>query len=53
MKPVRGGRPPRESRMSGVRAVIAGDFAQEMPSALMVVDLFMLKTRKAEMVMTV
>lgn len=53
MNPVRGGRPPRESSMRGARAAIAGDFVHEMPSALIVVDLLMLKMRKAEHVMRV
>lgn len=48
IKPVSGGSPPRERRINGVRDVIAGIFAQEEARVLMLVDLFSLKTRKAE-----
>lgn len=51
MNPASGGSPPRDSKISGVRAVIAGIFAQEEASVLMLVDLFVLKIRKAENVM--
>lgn len=53
MKPVRGGRPPRERRINGARAVMAGDFAQEILRVLIVVDLLVLKTRNAEAVIRV
>lgn len=47
-----GGRPPRDRRTKGAREVIAGVFAQEMASALILVDLFILKTRNVEDVIT-
>lgn len=50
--PVRGGRPPRESRISGVSEVRTGAFVHEMASMLMVVELFSLKAIKAENVIT-
>ena len=50
MKPVRGGRPPRDSRTRGARAVRAGVFVQEIARALTVVALFTLKIRNAERV---
>lgn len=50
MNPVRGGRPPRERRMRGVRVVRAGVFAQEVASALILVELLILRTKKAEAV---
>lgn len=53
MKPVRGGKPPKESRTRGVRAVSAGALAQEVAKAFKVVDLFNLKTRNVEIVMTI
>lgn len=48
MKPVRGGRPPRESRMRGVRAVRTGAFAQDVARVLIFVDLLSLNTRNVE-----
>lgn len=51
MKPVRGGRPPNESKMRGVRDVRAGALAQEIARALMLVDLLSLNTRNVENVM--
>ena len=51
MKPVSGGRPPRESRTSGVSDVSAGAFVQEVASVLIFVALFSLNTRKVENVM--
>lgn len=48
VKPVSGGRPPRDKRIKGVRDVIVGIFAQEEARVLILVDLFSLKTRKAE-----
>lgn len=48
MKPVRGGRPPRESRMRGMRAVRAGAFAQDVARVLIFVDLLSLNTRNVE-----
>lgn len=50
IKPVRGGRPPRDRRTGGRRVVIIGAFAQEMASVLIVVALLNLNTRKAEKV---
>lgn len=52
MKPVNGGRPPRDRRMRGVSVVSAGVFAQEVASILMLVDLFNLNTRNVEDVIT-
>lgn len=52
MKPVRGGRPPSDRRIRGVRAVRAGALAQDVARELMLVALFTLKTRKVENVMT-
>lgn len=51
MKPVNGGRPPRDNKIRGVRVVSAGVFAQEVASILMLVDLFSLNTRNVEDVM--
>lgn len=48
IKPVNGGRPPKDSRMRGVRDVSAGVFVHEMASVLMLVDLFSLNTRNVE-----
>lgn len=48
IKPVSGGRPPSERRMSGARDVSMGAFAHEVARALMVVDLFSLNTRNVE-----
>lgn len=48
MKPVRGGRPPRESKMRGMRAVRAGAFAQDVARVLIVVDSLSLNTRNVE-----
>ena len=52
MKPVSGGSPPRDSRMRGVRDVTTGIFVQDVARVLMLVDLFNLKTRNAENVIT-
>lgn len=46
MNPVRGGRPPRDRRIRGVREVSAGDLVHEVARELMFVDLFALKIRK-------
>lgn len=51
IKPVSGGRPPRERRTRGVRDVSAGAFVHEVASVLMFVALFSLNTRKVENVM--
>ena len=51
-KPVRGGRPPRERRTSGARAVRAGTLAQEVASALTLVVSKVLNVRNADDVMT-
>lgn len=48
MKPVSGGRPPRESKIRGVRAVSAGAFAQDVARELMLVEEFSLNTRNVE-----
>ena len=48
IKPVSGGRPPSDRRIRGVRAAIAGIFAQEEASVLILVALFNLKTRNVE-----
>jgi len=48
MNPVRGGSPPRDKRISGVKAVRAGAFVQEVARALIFVALFNLKTRNVE-----
>ena len=50
MKPVSGGRPPSDKRIRGVREVIAGAFAHEEASWLILVDLFSLNTRNVESV---
>lgn len=50
INPVRGGSPPSERRIRGVRAVRAGAFVQEVASMLILVDLFSLKVRNAEVV---
>lgn len=43
-----GGRPPRERRMRGARAVSVGALVQDEASWLMLVDWFNLNTRKVE-----
>lgn len=53
MKPERGGRPPRDRRIKGVRAVIAGVFIDDEASILIVVALLSLKMRKAEEVIII
>lgn len=50
MNPVRGGRPPRESRIRGVREVSAGALAQERARELMLVEAFSLKIRNVAVV---
>lgn len=52
MKPVSGGRPPRESRIRGVSAVRAGVFAQEIARELMFVALLILNIKNVEKVIT-
>lgn len=52
MKPVRGGRPPSESRIRGVKEVMTGVLVQEIANELTFVALLILKTRKVEKVMT-
>lgn len=47
---MRGGRPARDKRIKGARAVRAGAFAQEAARALIVVALFSLNTRNIEIV---
>lgn len=49
-KPVRGGRPPSESRARGTMAVRAGAFAHEVARELIFVELFSLKTINVEKV---
>ena len=46
--PVRGGRPPRERRTSGARAVRAGTLAQEAASVLTLVESKVLNVRNAD-----
>lgn len=53
MKPVRGGRPPRDRRIKGAMVVIAGAFAQEVARALIFVELVNLNTRNTEDVMAI
>lgn len=48
MKPVRGGRPPRERSRRGAKEVRAGAFVQDVASALIVVALLSLKTKNVE-----
>ena len=52
-KPVRGGRPPRERRASGARALRAGNLAQEVASELTLVESNVLNVRNAEDVMII
>lgn len=52
MKPVRGGRPPNDRRMRGMRAVRVGVLAQDVARELIVVVLLSMNTRKEEEVMT-
>lgn len=52
INPVRGGRPPRDRRIRGVRAVRAGVLAQEVARELIVVALFSLKVRNVDRVIT-
>lgn len=51
MKPISGGRPPRERRTKGVMAVMAGALAHEVARVLMSVEAFSLNTRNVEDVM--
>lgn len=51
MKPVSGGRPPRERSSRGVSVVMTGALDQEMASELIFVESFSLKTRNVENVM--
>lgn len=51
MKPVSGGRPPRDRRTRGKRDVRMGVLAQDVASALIVVVLLRMNVRKAEEVM--
>lgn len=52
-KPVRGGRPPRERRISGARALRAGNLAQEVARVLTLAASNVLNVRNAEDVMTI
>lgn len=52
IKPVSGGRPPRDSKIKGVREVSTGAFAQEVARVLMLVEVFSLNTRNIENVIT-
>jgi len=52
-KPESGGRPPRDNRRRGVRAVSTGVFDQEVVRELMVVALLSLNTRKVENVIII
>ena len=51
MKPVSGGRPPRDSRTRGGKEVSAGALAHEIARVLRLVALFSLNTRNVENVM--
>ena len=51
MKPVSGGRPPRERRIRGARAVNTGALDQEVARELRFVALFNLNVRNVEEVM--
>jgi len=50
-KPVRGGRPPRERRMSGARPANAGNFAHEVARVLILVEPEVLNARNVAEVM--
>lgn len=50
--PVSGGSPPNDRSIRGVRAVRTGVFAHEVARVLIFVELFSLKTRNVENVMT-
>lgn len=50
MKPVRGGSPPSDRRIRGVREVSVGALAQEVARALMLVEVFSLKIRNVVVV---
>lgn len=52
MKPVRGGRPPRERSIKGIMEVRAGVFAQERVKELMLVASLILNVRKVAAVIT-
>ena len=47
-KPVRGGRPPRDSKTRGARAVRAGTLDHEVASVLTLVESEVLNVRNAE-----
>jgi len=51
MKPVRGGRPARDNKIRGARAVIIGALVQEMARELIFIELFSLNVRNVENVM--
>lgn len=50
MNPVRGGRPPSDSRTRGVREVSTGVLAHEMARVLMFVEVFSLKIKNVVVV---
>lgn len=52
IKPVSGGRPPSERSTRGASEVRAGAFDQEVANELTLVDLFNLKIRNIEKVIT-
>lgn len=52
IKPVRGGSPPSDRRISGVIAVRAGALVQQAASVFRVRALFKIKIRKVEVVIT-
>ena len=52
MNPVRGGRPPSERRIRGVKEVRMGALVHDVERVLMVVASLILKTRKVENVIT-
>lgn len=51
-KPVKGGRPPSESRISGAKPVRAGALAHAVARELTLVELDVLNVRNAEEVIT-
>lgn len=53
MKPVKGGRPPKDNNTSGVRDVRVGALAQEVASILMFVALLISKIIKVEQVIII
>lgn len=50
MNPESGGRPPRDIRIRGVKAISVGILVEEMARVLILVELLSLNTRKIEKV---